>query len=68
MITNKISDYIKEKGISIKRIAEKTGISYQVLYSCFDKNSKRQLKADELISVCTFLEIDLTSLSTNATE
>ena len=49
MVTRKIGNYIKEKGITITRIAEATGISYQILARCFDEKNSRELKADELI-------------------
>lgn len=58
MITENISNYIKNKGITIARISEKTGISYQVLCNCFDKKRSRELKADELLLVCRFLEVN----------
>ena len=58
MITKKLSQYIKEKGVSITRIAEKTGISYQILVNCFDEKKSRELKADELLLVCRFLDVN----------
>lgn len=58
MVTRKIGNYIKEKGITITRIAEATGISYQILVRCFDEKNSRELKADELLLVCRFLEIN----------
>lgn len=58
MVTKKIGGYIKEKGISITRISEATGISYQILTNCFDEKKSRELKADELLLVCRFLEIN----------
>ena len=58
MVTRKIGNYIKEKGITITRIAEATGISYQILARWFDEKNSRELKADELLLVCRFLEIN----------
>lgn len=58
MVTKNLAIYIKEKGVSISRISEATGVSYQVLCNCFDENKPRQLKADELLLVCRFLEVD----------
>ena len=58
MVTRKIGNYIKEKGRTITRIAEATGISYQILARCFDEMNIRELKADELLLVCRFLEIN----------
>ena len=64
MITQKISQIISAKGISIAKIAEATEISVQVLYRCFDEKHKRELKADELMKVCKFLEIDPLEIAT----
>lgn len=58
MVTQRIADYVRSKGISITKIAEKTGIGYQVLCNCFDKNKSRQFKADELLLVCRYLEVN----------
>ena len=58
MVTKKIAEFIRNKGISITKIAEKTGISYQILCRCFNDNSKRELAADELLLVCRYLDID----------
>ena len=58
MVTKKIGDYIKEKGISIVKISEKTGVSYQILCRCFSKKSTRELEADELLLVCRYLEVN----------
>lgn len=58
MITKKLGNYIKERGISIARISEATGISYQILANCFDEKKSRELKADELLLVCRFIEVD----------
>ena len=58
MITKRIAQIISDKGISVSRISEKTGISYQVLCRCFDEKYKRELKADELLLVCRFLGVN----------
>lgn len=57
MVTRKIGNYIKEKGITITRIAEATGISYQILARCFDEKNSRELKADELLWYVVFLKL-----------
>ena len=46
MITKRISQIISDRGISIAKIADITGISSQILYHCFNENHKRELKAD----------------------
>lgn len=54
-----IADYIKEKGISIKVVADRTGIPYRTLYdSLFNKTRKRELRASEFLSLCKFLDKD----------
>lgn len=59
MYTKAIADYIKEKGISVKKVSDKTGIPYCVLYdSLCSKTRNRDLRADEFMAVCNFLEKD----------
>ena len=58
MVTANLSKYIRERGISMARIAKATGISYQVLTNCFDNRKSRELRADELLLVCNFLDIN----------
>lgn len=58
MVTQRVADFIKDKGISIAKISEKTGIGYQILCNCFDENKSRQLKADELLLVCRYLDVN----------
>lgn len=69
MITERIADIVSQRGVSTAKIAEVTGISPQILYNCFDQKKKRELKADELILVCRFLNInplDLSATNTSA--
>lgn len=57
MITQNISRYIENKGITIAKISEVTNISYQKL--CRSLNNKsRELRADELLLICRFLEVN----------
>ncbi len=59
MYTKAVANYIKSKGISVKTISERTGISYSVLYdSLCSKTRNRDLRADEFMAVCNFLEKD----------
>ena len=55
-VTKAISEFIKDKGFQIKIIAQKTGVSQNVLYNSF--SGKRKLRADEYLAVCDFLGKD----------
>lgn len=57
MVTKNLGAYIKDKGITIARIAEATGISQQILYRSFDDSNSRQLNADEFLLICRFLDV-----------
>lgn len=49
MYTEKVAKYVADKGISIKKISERTGIPYTSLYnSLMNTRRKRELRADEL--------------------
>ena len=54
-VTKRVSDYIKDKGISIRSLSDGSGVSYNPLYSSI--SGKRRLRADEFLSICDFLEI-----------
>ena len=64
MVTERISQIISERGVSIAKIADTTGISSQILYHCFNEKHKRELKADELIMVCKFLNVNPLEIAT----
>ena len=50
---------MKEKGIKLSEVARKTGLDYHSLYaSLYDKKSERDLRTEELIPLCIFLNID----------
>ena len=50
---------MKEKGIKLSEVARKTGLDYQSLYaSLYDKKRERDLRTEELIPLCIFLNID----------
>lgn len=56
LYTEMVTDYVKSKGISVKRIAEVTGIPYQALYdSLLSKKRNRDLRADEFMAICEFI-------------
>lgn len=52
--TRAVAKYIREKGYSLLKMSEKTGIPYGRLYPCV--SAKRSLRADEFLAVCKFLE------------
>jgi len=51
-----LSNTIKNKGISITKIAKETGIPYSILQPSF--KGHRQLRADEFFAVCAFLDVE----------
>lgn len=53
-----LASLIKERGIKLSTIAEKTKIPYQILYdSLFNKKKSRELRSSELIAICAFLNV-----------
>lgn len=56
--TKALANYIKEKGIKISLIAEKTGLSTNVLYPSLGSGRGRKLSADEFLAVCVCLEVN----------
>lgn len=56
--TKALAAYIKEKGISIKAIADVTELSEGVLYPSLGSGRGRELRADEFLAICVFLEVD----------
>ena len=57
-VTKSVSDYINDKGISINSVAEKTGISYNILYPSLCRNPTRKLRGYELLEICYILEVN----------
>ena len=56
MYTKLLSDYIKQKGFSISKIAKETGIPYSALYDSLSNDSRdRDLRIDEFVKVCQFI-------------
>lgn len=55
MVANNIAEYIREKGIKQSAIAEYLGIKQQTMSDII--NGNRNLKADEYIDICDFLEV-----------
>lgn len=56
IVTQNVAKYVNEMGISIKTLSKKTGISTGVLYpSLSESGRKRELRADEFLTICIFL-------------
>ncbi len=55
MVAQKLAQYIEDKGIKQKAIADAIGISPQALSSTLA--GKRTLGADEYRDICRFLEV-----------
>lgn len=57
--TRNLGEYVREKGINVTRMSEKTGIPYTALYdSLLHKNRERDLRIGEFFSICLFLGVD----------
>lgn len=55
-LEGKLNQYISERGVMISVISSKTGIPDAALYGSLRGN--RRLRADELLLVCNFLQIN----------
>ncbi len=56
--TKKMADYVGKMGISIKAISKKTGLSTNILYRSLGNGRGRELRVDEFLSICIFLDKD----------
>ena len=57
-ISRRIGIYMKDKGFNLSEVARKTGLDYQSLYvSLYDEKRERDLRTEELIPLCIFLNI-----------
>ena len=54
-VTKLVSQYVKDKGVSILALSEGTGIAYNPLRSSM--TATRKLRADEFLTICDFLEV-----------
>ena len=61
-VTENLAKYIDEKGISLQKVSEQTGIPVNALYNSLgaktSSNRTRNLRDYELLEICQFLEID----------
>lgn len=50
---------MRARGYNLSEVSRKTGIEYKGLYtSLYDEKRNRDLRAEELIRLCEFLDID----------
>lgn len=56
--TKALAAYIKEKGIKLSLIIQKTGLSENIIYPSLGSGRGRKLSADEFLAVCVCLEVD----------
>lgn len=58
-ISRRIGAYMKDRGFNLSEVARKTGLDYQSLYaSLYDDKRDRDLRTEELIPLCIFLNVD----------
>ena len=53
----------KRRGISCAELARRTGMNKEVLRRCL--NGTRAIRADELLRLCSELEMDMSNFTTN---
>ena len=57
--TQYLSNYVSQKGISLKNMANELGISYDSIYNSLGKRvSNRPLRGDELLKICNFIGLN----------
>lgn len=58
-VTNRISDYVRKRGINIAKMSRDTKIPYMALYdSLMNSERTRDLRDEEFLKVCMFLGTD----------
>lgn len=58
--TRLLATYIKEKGIKLAAISSGTGITKGVLYPSLGSGRGRELRVDEFMKICLFLDVEPT--------
>lgn len=66
--TKALSEYVKQKGIQISVLANTTGIPYGKLWDSLSVNGTRELRADEFLSICSFVEKNPMEFADNQNE
>lgn len=64
--TKALTEFISERGIKGIAISRATGISVNILYPCL--KGEREMRADEFMKVCEFVQADPMELYKSATE
>ena len=58
-VTERIGDYLRVSRINLSELSRKTGVPYSTLYaSVWDRSRHRDLRANELMSICVVLGIN----------
>ena len=57
--TKRVSEYIKHRRLNLSDMARQVNIPYSALYnSLFNEKRDRDLRVDEFLTVCTYLDVD----------
>lgn len=57
-VTMALAAYVRERGITVTTLADKTGLSYGAIYPSLCQSPTRKLRADEFMRICNFLDVD----------
>lgn len=59
MVTKNVAEYVRKKAINLSKMSRDTGIPYSSIYgSLANGGRERDLRDDEFIRICIFLNID----------
>lgn len=59
VVTKKVSEYVKNKGVNLSKLSRDTNIRYMDIYnSLANPKRNRDLKDYELIRICKFLGVN----------
>lgn len=59
VVTKKVSEYVKNKGINLSKLSRDTNIQYMDIYnSLANPKRNRDLRDYELIRICAFLGVN----------
>ena len=56
--TKNLAEVIKKRSINVAAMCSQTGLSAKIIYASLGKNSTRELRADELLTICKYIDID----------
>mgnify|MGYP003303964065 CR=1 FL=1 len=58
-VTGNIAKYVENEGINLMDLSKESGVEYSMLYASLGHTTKRrELRADELTSICAVLRIN----------